>query len=355
MKTITLRFVFLLAVFMLFNSLLALAQEDEKTKVRLKVKKNDTVTVDTTLYVKSGADSDELKKLIKEFSGIEDLDLHIFCSDDLHTHTYTMKKGGCDSLKTVAVFVGEDAEIMDIEIDKKEGKYVVVKKKITSEEGEKLEAYAHAKGDHITITKNMHVEVDTLETLSEEGEQQVRVTIKSGDKGGEHVVWVSKDKANDHHVIMKSGEGDEKDLELIHKKGNVVKVLSEEDLEKIGKDEKGNYYVITRKSGLGEDDEIVIKKKDGNVVIMKGDEIHDIKGHNVYIKTYDDKEGSFDIFLDKDEDGTVIVKKSIKVMKKKGEDGEEEIEITIEEGDETKLKEGTKEKKVVKKKKKEAK
>lgn len=315
MKTITLRFVFLLAVLMLFNSLLALAQEDEKTKVHLKVKKNDAITLDTTLFIKSGADSDELKNLVKEFAGIEGLDLQMISSDDIHVHAYKMKKGS-DSLKTVAIIVGEDDE------------------------------------------------VDTLNTLTDEGEKQVQITIKSGDKNDEFV-WVSKDSIDDKHIIMKSGKGDEmvfgivsgdeKDLELIHKKGDILNIISEEDLEKIGKDEKGNYYIVRKKSDIGEDDEIVIKKKDGNVVIMKGDEIHGIKGKNVYIKTYDNEEGSFDIFLDKDEDGTVIVKKSITVMKKKGEDGEEEIEITIEEGDETKLKEGTREKKVVKKKKKEAK
>lgn len=227
MKTIKTRSAFLLAAFILLQSLFAFAQEGDKTKVHLKVKKNDEVMVDTTLYVKSGADSDELKKLIKEFSGVEDLDIHLFKSDKLHTHAYTMKKMGGDSLKTVAVFVGEDDEAM-----------------------------------------NIKVKIDTLETLIEECEKQVRISIKSGDEGDSHV-WVSKGEADDHHIIMKSDpEGDK---------------------------------------------EITIKKKDG----------------------------------------TVVVKKNIKVVKKKGEEGEEVIEITIEEGDKAKVKEGTKEIKVEKEKKKE--
>jgi len=79
--------------------------------------------------------------------------------------------------------------------------------------------------------------------------------------------------------------------------------------------------------------------------------IQDIKGGNVYIKTYHDEEGTFDVFLKNDEDGTVVVKNNIKVIKKQNEEGEEEIEITIIKKDTSKEKKEIKEKKAEKEKK----
>ncbi len=231
MKASKKSFPFLLVTLTLFLGMTAFAQDEEKTKVHLKVMQNDEVTVDTTLQITSGADSDELKKLIQEIAGIEDIDLQVLSSGDLHTHAIKLKKEGTDSLKSVAIFVGE------------------------------------------------------------------------------------------------------------------------KDLKRVDEDKVGVYYVVKEKADLDDVEEIVIKKKDGNVIIMKGDEIQDIKGGNVYIKTYDDEEGTFDVFLKNDEGGTIVVKKNVKVIKKQNEEGEEEIEITIIKKDTSKEKKEIKEKKAEKEKK----
>ena len=67
MKTHVKKSLLFLITAIIFQSLVALAQEKDKTKVHLKVKKNDEVTLDTTVYIKSGSDSDELKNLLKEY------------------------------------------------------------------------------------------------------------------------------------------------------------------------------------------------------------------------------------------------------------------------------------------------
>jgi len=296
MKASKKSFPFLLVTLTLFLGMTAFAQDEEKTKVHLKVIQNDEVTVDTTLQVTSGAESDELKKLIQEIAGIEDIDLQVLSSGDLHTHAIKLKKEGTDSLKTVAVFVGVDGELTDLE-------------------------------------------------FIEEDEQ----------------VWVSKGGVDDHTIIMKSGKGDakvyavvsgdKKDIKVIHEKADSLKVILEKDLKRVDEDKVGVYYVVKEKTDLDDVEEIVIKKKDGNVIIMKGDEIQDIKGGNIYIKTYDDEEGTFDVFLKNDEDGTVVVKNNVKVIKKQNEEGEEEIEITIIKKDTTKEKKEIKEKKAEKEKK----
>jgi len=290
MKTIKKKFFFFLATFILFLGMTAFAQDEVKTKVHLKVIENDETTVDTTLMVTSGADSDELKQLIQEITGIEDLNLHLYSSGDLHAHAVKMKKEGADSLNTVAVFVGEDDEQIDIELDK-EGKYV----------------------------------------------------------------WVSKGDVDDHQIILKSGKDDKniyavvsantKDIKVMQVKGDSLKMIHEKDLVEVDKDKLGVYYVVKGKTDLDDVEEIVIKKKDGNVIIIKGDEIQNIKGDNIYLRTYDDEEGTFDVFLKNEEDGTVVVKKNVKVTKEKDEEGEEEIVITIMKKDNTQEKKKKKEKK----------
>jgi hypothetical protein len=359
MKTIAKKVLFLLAVAVLFQGLSAFAQED-KTKVHLKVKKQDEVTLDTTLFIQSGSENDELKKLIQKYTDMDDIHLHILHEGDLHKeHAYKVMKKGTDSLHTVIVTTGDKHEDMDIEILEKDGKHVMIKKKVSSDDSEKAYVYAYDKGNYVALTsKDIKVKIDTLEAVDEKGEKQVRVTIKSGGEGGEHV-WVSKGKEDGHRIIMKHGEGDDKVFaivsgdsvgEFIHDiKADFIEVISEEEVKKMGKDKKGNFYVVKKMSDLDEGEEIVIKQKDGSVVIMKGDEVHDLKGENVYIKTYDDKEGAIDIFLEKGKDGTVVVKKNIKVVKKVDEEGEEYIEVVVEEGDKVKKKEVKEEKKKVKK------
>jgi len=231
MKASKKSFPFLLVTLTLFLGMTAFAQDEEKTKVHLKVMQNDEVTVDTTLHITSGADSDELKKLIQGIAGIEDIDLQVLRSGDLHTHAIKLKKEGTDSLKSVAVFVGE------------------------------------------------------------------------------------------------------------------------KDLEKLDEDKVGAYYVVKEKTDLDDVEEIVIKKKDGSIIIMKGDEIQDIKGGSVYIKTHNDEAGTFDVFLKNDKDGTVVVKNNVKVTKKQNKEGEAEIEITIVKKDTTEEKKEIKEKKAEKEKK----
>ena len=66
MKTIVKRSLILLAGMVLFQGYGAFAQEEDKTKVHLKVKKDDTLTLDTTLHIKTGAESVELKKLLEK-------------------------------------------------------------------------------------------------------------------------------------------------------------------------------------------------------------------------------------------------------------------------------------------------
>lgn len=361
MKTIVKKSLLFLVAALLFQGLTAFAQDEGKTKVHLKVKKNDEVTLDTTLYIKSGADSDELKKLLQKYTDTEDMNLHILSSDDLHKHNaFKVMEHGGDSLRTIVVTAGDEADNVDIEIHEKDGQHVMIKKKVSGVEGEKAATYAYIKADNITMSKDIKIRIDTLETLDEKGEKQVRMAIKTDDEGGEHF-WVSKSKEGEHHIIMKAGEGGEKvfaivggdttDIKVLHEKGDFIEVIKDADYKKIGKNEKGNYYIVKRASDLEEGEEIVIKKKDGNVVIMEGDEIHDLKGKNVYIKTYDGKEGTIDIFLEKGDDGTVVAKKNIQVIKKKDENGEEVIEVIIEEGDTMKVKKEKKEEKVVKKKK----
>ncbi len=296
MKTRKKRFLFFLTIIILFLGMTAFAQEEEKTKVHLKVMKNDELAVDTTFQVSSGADSDELKKMIQEITGIEDLDLHILNQGELHTHAIKMKKEGSASAKTVAVFIGEDKHELDIEID-----------------------------------------------------------------DDNEIVWIEKGDTADHKIIVKTGKGneiayvvssgDDKDLKVIQEKADVVKVIREDDLEELDEDKADAYYVVKNKTGLGDVEEIVIKKKDGNVIIMKGDEIEKVSGGNVYVKISGDKEGAMDIFLQDDEDGTVVVKENVKVIKKKGETGEEEIEVVIMKKDTTKAKKEIKEKKAEKEKK----
>ena len=296
MKTSKKRFFFFLTTILLFLGMTVFAQEEEKTKVHLKVMNNDEVTVDTTFHVSSGADSDELKKMIQEITGIEDLDLHISNKGELHTHGIKMTKEGSASAKTIAVFVGEDQNELDIEIDE-----------------------------------------------------------------GNEIVWVKKGDTDDHKIILKSGKGDEiayvissgdnKEIKVIQEKGDVVKVIHEDDLEEVGEDKAAAYYVVKNKTGLDDVEEIVIKKKDGSVIILEGDEIKNLEGENFFIKTHDDEGVKFDIYLKNEKDGTVVVKKDVKVRKKEGETGEEEIEIVIMEKDTTKAKKEIKEKKAEKEKK----
>lgn len=296
MNTIKKSVPFLLAAFLLLQGMTASAQEEKTSKVHLKVMTNDEVTVDTTFQIATGADSDELKKMIQEITGIEDLDLHVYHTGELHAHSMLMKKHGSDSLKTVALVVSSDDELKDLEIIKEDG----------------------------------------VAWVSKEGTGESKIIVKSG-KGDEHV-----------YAII---SGDEKDIKIIGDKANVVKVIHEGDLEEGMEEKAGAYVVVKEKTDLDDVEEIVIKKKDGNVIIMKGDEIQSIKGKGVYIKSSDDAE-SFDIFLKNGEDGTVVVKKDVKVIKKENDEGEEEIEIIIMEKDTSKAKVEIKEKKAEKKEKK---
>ncbi len=296
MKKIKKRFPFLVAVFMLLLGTIVSAQDEEKTKVRLKVLKNDEVTVDTTLQVASGADSDELKDLIREITGIEDLDLHLYHSGEMQSHSMIMKKYGTDSLNRVALFVSRDDELKDLEFIEEDDVAWVIKADT---------------GDH-------------------------KIMVRSG-KGDEHV-----------YAII---SGDEKDLKVITRKADMVKVIHEGDLEEVDEDKAVVYDVVKKKADLDDVEEIVIKKKDGNVIIMKGDEIDKASGGHVYVKVSGDKEGAMDIFLQDNKDGTIVVKKDVKVIKKEDEEGEEVIEIVIMEKDTTKAKKEVKEKKAEREKK----
>lgn len=249
MKKIKQTVPFLLAAMMLIQGINAFAQDEKQDKVRLKVIKNDTMTVDTTLMVTTGADGDELKKMIQEITGMEDLAIQVLSSGDLEKHGIKMIMADRDSMKRVAVYVRDEDDLEDIEL------------------------------------------IEEDEMLS-----------------------VSKVGVADHHIIVQSGKGE----------GKVYAIISGDKMD------------------MDDVEEIVIKKKDGNVFIMKGDEIQNIKGDKIYLKTSVDDKGSYLILPDEDHDGMVIVKKDVKVIKK---EGEQEIEIIImQTGKEKEAKEVKKEK-----------
>ncbi|UCG27775.1 MAG: hypothetical protein JSV24_00005, partial [Bacteroidales bacterium] len=213
MKTVKLKTELILAAIFFFSSVLAFTQEKDKTKVHLKVKKDEVVTLDTTFYIKSGSESDELKNLISEFAEIEDLDLYRI---DEHGHFYLdsgMKKVDSDSIKTIVLTVDDD-EFMDIEIEEEDGKYVTVKRKIRSGTGEKAVAYSYSKGGSVLISKGVAVVIDTLDTGDEECTKQIRITIDSGSTGSDHV-WVSGSGDHDHHIIVKPGKDDKKIFTIV--------------------------------------------------------------------------------------------------------------------------------------------
>lgn len=207
----------------LSGSLLASAQEEGKTKVHLKVRKNEVVTLDTTLYVKSGSDSDELKSLIHELAEIDDFDLHIMGEKGHYFLGHHIEKTGSDSVKTVVVTVDDDEHI-NIKIDKEDVKAfaivsgddeIVIKKK----DGKVI----IMEGDDI---RELHAK-DIFIEKDKEGDE-IDIYLKKGDDG---TVLVKKKVT----VIKKKEEGEEeREIEIIieEKENKEEKAAKEKKTEK---------------------------------------------------------------------------------------------------------------------------
>jgi len=194
----------------LLTGIFLLAQEKDNKKFYIKVKKNDTTTVDTSFTIDEDMDKDEIQKMIYELTGM-DVMVH-----NGESHSYIYKHDSGDNMKWVDHKSGNHLVFVEEEDGKKKKSELIV----VCEEGEGdekkvikkvIKKVTHKDGDMIMITEEdihkddkenvfiMGKEIDDKKVIIlESSEKPIHFTTKDG----KELEFIVKDKKSGTDIAL---------------------------------------------------------------------------------------------------------------------------------------------------------